>query len=88
MLHIAQLWIDCQDENMAAFTIKTSFAKQQMDFGSRNGYDHLILALNKEDPTKGEYVTNMDLTAAIKFLQRKVNNNVCSIVCFSQLSFK
>ena len=73
---------------MAAFTIKTSFAKQQMDFGSRNGYDHLILALNKQDPTKGEYVTNMDLTAAIKFLQRKVNNNVCSIVCFSQLSFK
>ena len=51
---------------------------QQMEHGSRHGYDHLILALNK-----GQYVSNMDLKAAIKFLQRKVNKNVCFFALFS-----
>ena len=55
---------------------------QQMEHGSRHGYDHLILALSK-DPTKGQYVSNMDLKAAIKFLQRKVNKYVCGIVVLS-----
>ena len=56
---------------------------QQMEHGSRHGYDHLILALNKEDSTKGQYVSNMDLKAAIKFLQRKENKNVCFLALLS-----
>ena len=82
MLHRAHLCIGCPTDNMADFNVKTSFAMQQMEHGSRHGYDHLILALNK-DPTKGQYVSNMDLKAAIKFLQRKVNKNVCFLALLS-----
>ena len=83
MLHRAHFCIGCPTDNMADFNVKTSFAMQQMEHGSRRGYDHLILALNKEDSTKGQYVSNMDLKAAIKFLQRKVNKYVCGIVVLS-----
>ena len=82
MLHRAHLCIGCPMDNTGQH-VKTSFAKQQMEHGSRHGYDHLILALNKEDPTKGQYVSNMDLKAAIKFLQRKVNKNVCFLALLS-----
>ena len=86
MLHIAQLWIDCQEKNMTGFTIKSTFAKQQLDYGTKHGYNQLILALDKDDPTKGEYITNMDLGAAINFLQRKVNKIVCLFIFLFEIS--
>ena len=57
----------------AQFTVKTTFTKQQLEYGTRRGYETLILAINKEDKTKGEYVTSLSLREAIAFLQRKVN---------------
>ena len=60
-----------------SFTVKTTFSKQQLEYGTRKGYQQLILALNKDDPTKGDYITNLSLKDAIAFLQRKVNIIVC-----------
>ena len=56
-----------------SFTVKTTFSKQQLEYGTRKGYGQLILAIKKDDPSKGEYVTDMSLKDAIAFLQRKVN---------------
>ena len=61
------------------FTVKSTHAKQQIDYGLRNGYDTLILAISKEDNTKGEYVSSMDLERALEFLKTKVKTNLQSL---------
>ena len=58
------------------FTVKSTHAKQQIDYGLRNGYDTLILAISKEDNTKGEYVSSMDLERALEFLKTKVKTMI------------
>ena len=59
---------------MSSFKIKTAHAVQQVDYGVRHGYDTLILSINKEDPSDGQYLSSMDLRRAMEYLQRKVNN--------------
>ena len=66
----------------AQFTVKTTFAKQQLEYGKQRGYETLILAINKEEKTKGDYVSNLSLREAIAFLQRKVNMYDCVLNCF------
>ena len=73
VLLLAQLLLGCSRVNMSNFSVKTSFSKQQLEYGSRHGYDQIILAINQEDATKGEYISSMDLRRAIDFLQKKVD---------------
>ena len=58
------------------FTVKSTHAKQQINYGLRNGYDTLILAISREDNTKGDYVSSMDLLRALKFLKTKVKTMI------------
>ena len=55
-----------------SFKVKTSHAIEQVDYGKRHGYDTLILAINKEEPSDGQYLSSMDLRRALDYLQRKV----------------
>lgn len=61
---------------MSKFTLKTTHAKEQLDYGERMGYDQLILAINKEDSTDGHYVSSMDLRRALEYLKKKVKKNM------------
>ena len=72
--NLSQSIIDCRGGTMEkSFSVKTSFSKQQLEYGTRQGYGQLILALDKDNPTKGEYITNLNLKDAIAFLRKKVN---------------
>ena len=61
---------------MFSFSEEMFTVKQQIDYGLRNGYDTLILAILKEDNTKGEYVSSMDLERALEFLKTKVKTMI------------
>ena len=69
---------------MSKFTLKTTHAKEQLDYGERMGYDQLILAINKEDSTDGHYVSSMDLRRALEYLKKKVKK-ICFFPQFSTL---
>ena len=56
--------------------VKSTHAKQQIDYGLQNGYETLILAISREDNTKGEYVSSMDLERALEFLKTKVKTMI------------
>ena len=58
------------------FTVKSTHAKQQIDYGLQNGYETLILAISREDNTKGEYVSSMNLERALEFLKTKVKTMI------------
>ena len=79
------MFLGCLAANMSKFSVKTTFSKQQLEYGSRHGYDHLILAIHTEDPSKGDYISSMDLRRAINFLQKKVNVVFC-VRLFSSIS--
>ena len=56
------------------FTLNTSHVQQQLDYGKRKGYCHLVLAMKNDDPSDAQIVSNMDMRVALQYLQRKVNN--------------
>ena len=56
------------------FTLNTSHVQQQLDYGKRKGYSHLVLAMKNDDPSDAQIVSNLDMRVALQYLQRKVNN--------------
>ena len=56
------------------FTLNTSHVQQQLDYGKRKGYCHLVLAMKNDDPSDAQIVSNLDMRVALQYLQRKVNN--------------
>ena len=65
------LWVDTM-----SFKVKTSHAIKQVNSGKRDGYDTLMLAINKEEASDGQYLSSMDLRHALDYLQRKVRKIV------------
>ena len=52
------------------FYLNTSHVQQQLDYGKRKGYSHLV----NDDPSDAHIVSNLDMRVALQYLQRKVNN--------------
>ena len=72
-----------------SFKVKTSHAIKQVNYGKRDGYDTLMLAINKEEASDGQYLLSMDLRHALDYLQRKVRKIVSLnifLYCFFPLN--